>query len=134
MSFSKAEYQKEELIAGMPPVPEGEFCVFGIVSSIDALNNSHLPVQVYAYPEHADALEAVYAETTRLAASEPGTIYYCISRDPDDRTVFHFFERYAGRAAFEEHNAQPIIKKLIQDKLFKGVKAKFVEAIEPASA
>lgn len=32
MSFSKAEYHKEEFIAGMPPVPEGEFCVFGIVS------------------------------------------------------------------------------------------------------
>jgi hypothetical protein len=33
MTFSKAEYQKEELGAGggMPPVPEGEFCVFGIV-------------------------------------------------------------------------------------------------------
>ncbi len=31
MSFSKAEYQKEEFIADMPPVPEGEFCVFGTV-------------------------------------------------------------------------------------------------------
>lgn len=76
----------------------------------------------------------MYAETTRIAASEPGSLYYCISRDPDDRTVFHFFERYTGRAAFEEHNTQPIIKKLIQDKLFKGVKAKFVEAIKPASS
>ncbi|KAJ8104486.1 hypothetical protein OPT61_g10732 [Boeremia exigua] len=119
MSFSKAEYQKEEFMAGMPPVPEGEFCVFGTV---------------YAHPEHADALEAVYAETTRLAASEPGTIYYCISRDSDDPTVFHFFERYTGRLAFEEHNAQPIIRKLIQDRLFKGVKAKFVDAIKPAGS
>ena len=93
-----------------------------------------LPSQVYAYPEHADALEAVYAETTRLAASEPGTIYYCISRDGDDPTAFHFFERYTGRAAFDEHNSQPIIQKLIEDKLFKGVKAKFVEAIKPASS
>lgn len=33
MTFSKAEYQKEEFVAGMPPVPEGEFCVFGIVRS-----------------------------------------------------------------------------------------------------
>ncbi|KAG9201746.1 hypothetical protein G6514_005362 [Epicoccum nigrum] len=119
MTFSKAEYQKEELGGDMPPVPEGEFCVFGIV---------------YAYPEHADALEAVYAETTRLAASEPGILYYCISRDGDDPTAFHFFERYTGRAAFEEHNSQPIIEKLIEDKLFKGVKAKFVEAIKPASS
>lgn len=41
MSFSKAEYHKEELIADMPPVPEGEFCVFGIVSCA----RHHEPVQ-----------------------------------------------------------------------------------------
>lgn len=35
---------------------------------------------VHAHPEHADALEAVYAETTRLAQREPGTLYYCICR------------------------------------------------------
>lgn len=35
---------------------------------------------IHAYPEHADALEAVYAETTRLAQNEPGTVYYCICR------------------------------------------------------
>lgn len=134
MNFSKAEYHKEELGADMPPVPEGEFCVYGIVGFPYSSDYPRSRRQVYAYPEHADALEAVYAETTRLAASEPGTVYYCISRDPDDRTVFHFFERYTGRAAFDEHNAQPIIKKLIQDKLFKGVKAKFVEAIKPASS
>lgn len=32
MEFSKAEYQKDDFVDGMPPVPEGEFCVFGIVS------------------------------------------------------------------------------------------------------
>lgn len=35
---------------------------------------------IHAHPQHADALEAVYAETTRLAESEPGTVYYCICR------------------------------------------------------
>lgn len=98
------------------------------------VRTSVLPVQVYAHSEHADALEAVYAETTRLAASEPGSIYYCICRDGDDPTVFHFFERYTGRLAFEEHNNQPIIRKLLQDNLIKGVKAKFVEAIKPAAS
>lgn len=77
----------------------------------------------------------MYAETTRLAASEPGSIYYCICRDSDDPTVFHFFERYTGRAAFEEHNNQRIIRKLLQeDKFIKGVKARFVEAIKPAAS
>ncbi|KAF7191189.1 hypothetical protein HII31_07549 [Pseudocercospora fuligena] len=119
MSSSTAEYQCQDFMTELPPLPEGEFSVFGIV---------------FAHPEHADALEAVYAETTRLSASEPGTIYYCLSRDPDDRTAFHFFERYTGRRAFEDHNDQPIIRKLMADQLIKGVKAKFVGAIKPATA
>ena len=109
-------YESEDFLTELPPIPEDEFVVFGTV---------------YAHPEHADALEAVYAETTRLAQSEPGTIYYCICRDGDDRNLFHFFERYAGRKAFEEHNAQPIIQKLMADQYMRGVKAKFMKAIPP---
>jgi quinol monooxygenase YgiN len=90
-----------------------------------------MSAQVHAHPEHADALEAVYAETTRLSASEPGIIYYCLCRDGDDRNAFHFFERYTGRKAFEEHNNTPTVKKLIADGLMRGVKAKFVEPIKP---
>jgi quinol monooxygenase YgiN len=121
-----------ELEVACPPYPKASSASSVSYVPFPSIHSSPLPSQVYAYPEHADALEAVYAETTRLAASEPGIIYYCISRDGDDPTAFHFFERYTGRAAFEEHNSQPIIKKLIEDKLFKGVKAKFVEAIKPA--
>lgn len=85
---------------------------------------------MYAHPEHADALEAVYTETTRLAAQEEGIVYYCISRDRDDPSIFHFFERYAGRKAFEVHNSQPIIQKLLhQDRYIKDVKAVFVKPI-----
>lgn len=107
-----------ELLTELPSVPEDEFCIFGTV---------------HAYPEHADALEAVYAETTRLAQSEPGTIYYCLARDAQDPTTFHFFERYKGKKAFGEHNAQPIIQKLMADQFIKGVKAKFMKPVEPIS-
>ncbi|KAI1810903.1 hypothetical protein GGS20DRAFT_144303 [Poronia punctata] len=104
-------------------IPEGEFCVFG---------------KVYAHPDKADALEAVYTETTRLAQSEPGTIYYCIARDPDDRSVFHFFERYANKEAFYAHNQQPVIQKLLnEDNYFKDVTAQFMKPIgnfSPGSA
>ncbi|KAI1419820.1 hypothetical protein F5Y12DRAFT_775869 [Xylaria sp. FL1777] len=96
-------------------IPKGEFCVFGTV---------------YAHPEKADALEAVYTETTRLAQSEAGIIHYCLARDTDDPNVFHFFERYKSRAAFEEHNSQPIIQKLLnEDKYIKDVTAKFMKPI-----
>ncbi|TPX08844.1 uncharacterized protein E0L32_009662 [Thyridium curvatum] len=100
----------------LPPIPEDEFCVFGIV---------------WADPQHADALEAVYAETTRLAKDEAGIIYYCLARDEDDPNMFHFFERYTGRKAFQDHNSQPIIRKLLADNYIKDVKAKFVKPIRP---
>ncbi|KAK3385610.1 hypothetical protein B0H63DRAFT_473276 [Podospora didyma] len=110
----------EDFLKGMPPIPEDEFCVYGTV---------------YAFPEHADALEAVYAETTRLAQSEPGSIYYSISRDSDDLAIFYFFEQYTGKKAFDEHNAQPIIQKLLnEDKYIRGVKATFAKPIKAAAA
>ncbi|KAJ5833457.1 hypothetical protein N7474_001768 [Penicillium riverlandense] len=108
---------EEDFLTELPTLPDDEFCIFGTV---------------YAYPEHADALEVVYAKTTRLSEAEPGIIYYCLARDGDDPTIFHFFERYTGQKAFHEHNAQPIIQKLMEDKYIRGVTAKFVKAIEPA--
>lgn len=106
-----------EFLTELPPIPEEEFVVFGTV---------------HAYPEHADALEAVYAETTRFAEFEPGTVYYCLARDGGDPNIFHFFERYMGKKAFDDHNAQPIIQKLMKDNWIKGVKAKFMKAIGPS--
>ncbi|KAI0393622.1 hypothetical protein F5Y17DRAFT_431646 [Xylariaceae sp. FL0594] len=98
-------------------IPEGEFCVVG---------------KVYADADKADELEAIYTELSRHATSgnEPDTISYCISRDPDDRTVFHFFERYASREAFEAHNAHPLCKRLMTEPgLMKNVEAKFLKPL-----
>ena len=89
-------------------------------------------LQAYAHPEHADTLEQVYAKITRLAQTEPGIVHYCIARDGDDSNSFHFFERYTGRKAFEEHMSLPIVKKLFEeDKYVRGIKAKLVRAILP---
>ncbi|KAK4445922.1 hypothetical protein QBC34DRAFT_412475 [Podospora aff. communis PSN243] len=105
------------LLSNLPPIPEDEFCVFG---------------RVYAHPAHADALEQTYALTTHLAASEPGIIHYCIARDEEDPTMFHFFERFTGREAFEAHNKQPVIVKLLTVDLYiDRVEAKFVRAVKP---
>ena len=44
--------------------------------------------------------------------------------------MFQFFERYKDRKAFEEHNSQPIIQKLLnEDKYIKNVTAKFMKPI-----
>jgi len=113
-STSASTTDSEGFTTALPPLPENDdFCVYGTI---------------HAYPEHADALEAVYAQTTARAnsAEEPGTVYYCICRDADDPTVFHMFERYKGRRGFDAHNEQPIIKKLVgEDGYIRGVKARF---------
>jgi quinol monooxygenase YgiN len=105
-------------LTSIPPLPKTEFCIYGTV---------------HAYPEHADALEAVYAETTRLAQFEPGVIYYCLTRDTQQPHIFYFFEQYTGKQAFEDHNAQPIIQKLMADKFIRGVEAKFGTQIKPSA-
>ncbi|KAI1609950.1 hypothetical protein EDD36DRAFT_481539 [Exophiala viscosa] len=98
-------------------IPEtGEFAIYGTV---------------YAAPEHADKVEAVYKETTKRAESEEGTIYYCISRDANDPSIFHFFERYKSKQAFEKHNDQKIILDLVNSDWMKDVKAVFVRPITP---
>jgi quinol monooxygenase YgiN len=108
--MAQATRDAEGFVQSISNIPENEdFVVYGTI---------------HAHPESADALEAVYAETTRLAQHEPGTVYYCICRvsllhlhsrrswltrnqDQDDRAMFHMFERYKGKAAFDAHNQQP---------------------------
>ena len=90
---------------------------------------------MYAHPEHADALEEVYAFTNEHAKSEPGTLQYYLARDDEDRSVFHMFEHYASPKAFQEHNAHPVIQELVNvDHYFKGVKARFVKPNKAALA
>lgn len=64
--MAQATRDAEGFVVGISNIPEDEdFVVYGTI---------------YANPGSADALEAVYAETTRLAQNEPGTVYYCICR------------------------------------------------------
>jgi quinol monooxygenase YgiN len=60
-------------------------------------------------------------------------MYYCLGRDPDDPTIFHFFERYTGRQAFEDHKNQPVGQELFKNKYIRGVKAKVVKPIQAAA-
>ena len=95
-------------------IPEGEFVVYG---------------KVYTDSAHSDDVEELYAQMTEHAQYEEGIIYYCLARDLDDRTVFHFFERYASREAFERHNETDLVKKLMSTGWMKGVSARFGKAI-----
>ena len=58
-------------------------------------------------------------------------MYYCLARDAADPSIFHFFERYKSKQAFEQHNEQDIIKELLKSGWMKDVKAVFVKPITP---
>ena len=65
-TMAQATRDAEGFVVGISNIPEDEdFVVYGTI---------------HAHPGCADALEAVYTETTRLAQDEPGTVYYCICR------------------------------------------------------
>ncbi|RMZ81657.1 hypothetical protein DV737_g2408, partial [Chaetothyriales sp. CBS 132003] len=97
------------------PIPEdGEFVVYG---------------KVYTDPAHADDVEALYTRMTVHAQHEEGIIYYSLSRDLDDRRVFHFFERYASKEAFERHNETELVQKLVSSGWMMGVSARFGKPI-----
>ena len=64
--MAQAARDAEGFVVDISNIPEDEdFVVYGTI---------------HAHPGSADALEAVYVETTRLAQDEPGTVYYCICR------------------------------------------------------
>ena len=86
---------------------------------------------MYTEPQHADKVEAVYKETTKHAEFEEGTVYYCLGRDSKDPSLFYFFERYKSKEAFQRHNDQDIIQKLVNSGWMKDVKAVFVKPIMP---
>ena len=95
-------------------IPDGEFVVYG---------------KVYTDPAHSDYVEELYAQMTAHAQHEEGIVYYCLARDLEDRNVFHFFERYTGKEAFERHNVTELAKKLLGSGWMRGVSARFGKAI-----
>lgn len=56
----------------------------------------------------AAAVEAIAAATV----DEPGNLYYQAHRDPEDPTVFFFYEQYVDKAAYEAHGASAHFQRL----------------------
>ncbi len=96
-------------------IPSGEFTVYG---------------KVYTDPAHSDDVEALYAAMIEHTKQEKGIIYYCLTRDQDERSVFHFFERYENKEAFDRHNETELVQKLMASGWMKGVSARSGKPIE----
>ncbi|MBV6695764.1 antibiotic biosynthesis monooxygenase [Kitasatospora aureofaciens] len=64
----------------------------------------------HAFDELAqEALEGIRAE-------EPGTLVYVNHAVPDKPNVRVFYELYADRAAFEEHERQPHVRRFLAER------------------
>jgi len=95
---------------------EGEFCVYGTV---------------FCKPEHAESLHSLYQRMTKIAATEPGIIYYSLSRNSKDPSIFHFFERYASKQDFERHTSREETQTILKSGWFDDVEARFERPIMP---
>ncbi len=62
----------------------------------------------------AEGFDELTAETvTHIAALEPGTLIYSTHIVKDEPTARVFYELYRDRAAFDEHNSQPHIRRFL---------------------
>ncbi|KAK5997671.1 hypothetical protein PT974_00026 [Cladobotryum mycophilum] len=102
------------------------------VATLDADEEFCVYSRIWAFPEGADRLANMFAETTRLSAFLSGTIHYCMCRDSHDPTLFLLFERYKGRKGFDAHIEQPFVQGLLAAGLIRHVEASFAKPIQPA--
>lgn len=76
-----------------------------------------LIVRFFLKPDHAVEFDRLVEETTaKISESEPGTLVY-VSQVPEgapDQRIF--YELYANKEAFEEHERQPHVKSFISER------------------
>jgi quinol monooxygenase YgiN len=71
----------------------------------------------------------LYSKMTKIAKTEPGVIYYSLARNSTDPTIFHFFEHYADKAAFEAHTSREETQTILKGEWFKDCVARFEKPI-----
>lgn len=104
-----------------PPIPENEFVIYAQVHFLLPLllrELTHIPPpQLQSKPNTGDQLEHYLRLLIGLAQREPGTLDYVISRDPEATDLFHVYEKYTGREAFEAHIAAKEFKDFVDSGL-----------------
>ncbi|WP_031069261.1 putative quinol monooxygenase [Streptomyces sp. NRRL WC-3742] len=65
----------------------------------------------------AQAFDALAAETLQgIRTAEPGTLLYVNHAVPDEPHVRVFYELYADREAFDEHERQPHVRRFLAER------------------
>jgi quinol monooxygenase YgiN len=77
-----------------------------------------------------DALAAVTLEEIR--AKEPGTLIYVNHAVEGEPSVRVFYELYADRAAFDQHEQQPHVRRFLaeREQYLSGVDVSFLHSID----
>ncbi|KAJ5465322.1 uncharacterized protein N7458_001008 [Penicillium daleae] len=78
-----------------PVLPEDEFVLYATLLAV---------------PHGGDEVERHLLGLLKLTLNETGTLEYVISRDDVNPDIFHVFEKYSGREAFEQHIASQEFK------------------------
>jgi len=75
-----------------------------------------LAVTWVARDGESDAVADILRHLMPLSRAEPGCLQYDAHRDPDDRSTFFLFERYADQEAFDAHAASAHFQDLVLGK------------------
>jgi quinol monooxygenase YgiN len=86
-------------------------------------------------PTGAAAFDLLVAETLPLIARhEPGTLQYACHAVAGEPLARVFYERYANRSAFAEHERQPHVRRFLDERASCLATPPRVELLGPAAA
>ncbi|MEA2179341.1 MAG: hypothetical protein QOG77_2638, partial [Solirubrobacteraceae bacterium] len=77
-----------------------------------------LVARMVAKEGEQDRAAQIIDELGTASREEPGVVHYIAHRDPEDPRVFLMYEHYRDKAAFEEHGATELFKRLGPGALF----------------
>lgn len=74
----------------------------------------YLKADIYPDLTKREEVEAAYAELMRASLQEPGCHLYDLVVDPENPTVWHMFEKWESRDAWNEHMKTDHVAKIQQ--------------------
>lgn len=71
----------------------------------------YLKADIYPDLSKGDEVKAVYVELMRASLAEPGCLLYDLVVNEDNPSVWHMFEKWESREAWNDHmNSKPVAK------------------------
>ncbi len=72
----------------------------------------YLKADIYPNPSKREEAEAAYSELMRASLAEPGCLLYDLVADQEHPQVWHMFEKWESRAAWNEHMESEHVAKI----------------------